>query len=626
MAVMQPPELPPIRHVKNGKYCYLVTFRNEWVDGKSVHVKGETKTVGKIAGGETTGPVLWNEAFLEQFPVLKEIDTFRVERKLPGIRKNRSYGWDFCPRDEMVSLQKALDAKTQMAGHTWLLGHLIAGTPLANAMKRAFSSYNRHLKILSLAMYMYCEGTCAVEKYAAYAENNRLPWHRPLTPGQCSRLFSGIHSDETDHFLKILGEETAAIEEENAGGGGITYYALDSTSISTCARGLTDARFGHNKDGDTLRQINVLMIVNQETGVPVFYRTYAGDIPDVSTIVTTVKDFLRLGLNRRAVVVLDRGYSSVRNIHTFCQTGMQFVLNFRTSCTLARNLITEHRQALESYDSLDPLTGVHAVTAKVTWSYPVNYRTDCKRPPHERKELYFHIYYDPEYRHEASARLGLVVARILERLRKGQELTALEAKVRERLILTELREDGTLSWRTDAQGVAEELYFRGYRILVSDTVSTAREADRAYQARNTVEQGFLCLKQDIDRRVRSSKNSSSAGKLFTMFVAASLALMLRSRIAACRLKGFELPEDNDAVILEILRGIKARVWNEGLYYTEITGKRRELLEALNVPVPSLEKFTAKEMAEMNAEEEEEYSRDDGLMQTVDMLLNDSDHL
>lgn len=625
MAVMQTPVLPPIKHIRNGKYCYLVTFRNEWINGKSVPVKGDTKTVGKVAGGDVTGPVIWYDAFLEKHPELMELDTFRVEKKLPGKRKKRSFGWDFRPRDEMVSLQQSLNASTQMAGHTWLLGHLVAGTPPAEALKRAFGRYNRHLKILSLAMYMYCEGTCAVEKYQAYAGNNRLPWHRPLSPGQCSKLFSGLRSDEIDHFLKILGEETAAIEEKNAGGD-ITYYALDSTSLSTFSGRLTDARFGHNKDGDALRQINVLMIVSQETGVPVFYRTYAGDIPDVSTIVTTVKDFLRLGLNRMAVVVLDRGYSSVRNIHTFCQTGMQFVLNFRTACSLARNLITEHRQTLESYDSLDPVTGVHAVTAKVTWSYPVSYRTDCVRPPHEKKELFFHIYYDPEYRHDASRRLGLVVARILERLKKGQELTAPESKIRERLIITEQNEDGTVSWRTDRQGVAEELYFRGFRILVSDTVSTAREADRAYQTRNTVEQGFMCLKQDIDNRVRSSGNSSSAGRLFTMFVATSLALMLRSRIAACRMKGFELPENNDAVILEILRGIKARVWNEGLYYTEVTGKRRELLEALNVPVPSLERFTEKEQAEMQRDEEEPESREDGLMQTVDMLLNDTDLL
>lgn len=78
MAVMQTPVLPPIKHIRNGKYCYLVTFRNEWINGKSVPVKGDAKTVGKVAGGDVTGPVIWYEAFLEKHPELMELDTFRA--------------------------------------------------------------------------------------------------------------------------------------------------------------------------------------------------------------------------------------------------------------------------------------------------------------------------------------------------------------------------------------------------------------------------------------------------------------------------------------------------------------------------------------------------------------------
>lgn len=49
------------------------------------------------------------------------------------------------------------------------------------------------------------------------------------------------------------------------------YYALDSTSISTHSNNLTKDQWGHNKDGDNLKQINIVMLVNQDTSQPVYY-------------------------------------------------------------------------------------------------------------------------------------------------------------------------------------------------------------------------------------------------------------------------------------------------------------------------------------------------------------------
>ena len=98
------------------------------------------------------------------------------------------------------------------------------------------------------------------------------------------------------------------------------YYALDSTSISTYSQNLSKAEYGHNKDGDKTPQINVLMVVNQLTGEPVYYRTYSGNIPDMSTVKHYLNEMSRLELNNNAVLVADKGYSNIRNIHRFYVT------------------------------------------------------------------------------------------------------------------------------------------------------------------------------------------------------------------------------------------------------------------------------------------------------------------
>ena len=71
--VVDAPELPPLLFNRNGKYTYVCSYENVWDSEKhiSVRVKGKTRTVGKIIGGELTGTIEWTEDFINQYPILK---------------------------------------------------------------------------------------------------------------------------------------------------------------------------------------------------------------------------------------------------------------------------------------------------------------------------------------------------------------------------------------------------------------------------------------------------------------------------------------------------------------------------------------------------------------------------
>ena len=377
MAVMEYPKLPPLKAQKCGPYCYLQTFKNEWVDGKSKPVKGCTKTVASIEGGGLEGRIIWKEEFLEKYPELRELEAYRCKKKRLEGKKRDSYTISYKAKDEMISLRQMLSTKVYLAGHTWVLNNILKDTPLAAALKKVFSQYNRSEKIVSLAFYMYLERTSAVEGYANFADLNRLPWQRPLKSGQCSKLFKSISEEEIDKFLKVLNAEIVKQEEANVGRVN-TYYALDSTSISTYAKSLSRADWGYNRDGDELKQINILMIVNQETGIPAYFRAFNGEVPDVSTVMFTLQEFARLGLNREAIIVCDRGYSSITNVSRFLQTKTQFIMNMRTTFSMCRLLLLEHLQKLDSPDSYNLIVGQHVISITVPYSYTVNYKTDCK--------------------------------------------------------------------------------------------------------------------------------------------------------------------------------------------------------------------------------------------------------
>ncbi|EFY07185.1 IS1634 family transposase [Succinatimonas hippei] len=612
MAVMNIPKLPPLKHVKNGKYCYLVTFKNVWLDGKSVTVPGSTKTVGKIEGGKVVGKVIWTDAFAAEHPELEALDAYRMLKNPDAPSGKRRYFIRFEPHNEMVSLRKVLNASSFVAGPSWVLDHIIADTPLTKALNSVFSDYCRNRKIVSLAYYMYLFHTTAVESYGAFAENYRLPWQVPLRPGQCSKLFKSISSKEINGFLKKLNEEVCKLEAENVGGGNV-YYALDSTSVSTYARHLIKAQYGHNKDGDALKQINILMMVNQETGLPVYYRTYDGDVPDVSTIMHTLRDTVRLGVNRQAVAVCDRGYSSIINLHRFYQSEASFVMNMRTSFRLARDFIIEHRQELEAPDSYIPAIGQHAVSTTKIWKYPVNFTTDCaKRRPQLKADMHVHIFFDENIKHERKQLITKALACVRTKLAAKETLANNEKCLAERFLIIKKDDAGNiLSVKTDTAKLAEYLFTAGYRVLVSDCVTGAVEAHRAYQMRNSVEEAFAVMKQDIGgRRFGTSTDSTTEGKIFTVFIAAAIGLMFKTRISQCKTKGMQIPFEGDRAVMTKLSGIKATLWEDGMYYTEVTGKKRELLEALDIPLPDAAVFTKAELENMKeddaAEEEETF--------------------
>lgn len=123
-----------------------------------------------------------------------------------------------------------------------------------------------------------------------------------------------VDSAKLDKFFVKLNQYCIYEEEKQKNN---VYYALDSTSISTCAKELDFSEWGHNKDGDLLKQINIVMLVNQKTGCPLYYRVYSGATPDVSTVSHLLKEYCRMGFNRSAILVADRGYGSVK-IFTTC--------------------------------------------------------------------------------------------------------------------------------------------------------------------------------------------------------------------------------------------------------------------------------------------------------------------
>ncbi|MDY6353075.1 MAG: transposase, partial [Lachnospiraceae bacterium] len=68
------------------------------------------------------------------------------------------------------------------------------------------------------------------------------------------------------------------------------YWAYDSTSISGYSEELKQVKYGKNKDGDSLPQINLALLFGEKSGLPFYYRKLAGNIPDVKTVTELIRE------------------------------------------------------------------------------------------------------------------------------------------------------------------------------------------------------------------------------------------------------------------------------------------------------------------------------------------------
>ena len=595
--LVQSPDLPRMLCMKGTKYYGLYTYKNAWDAEKkrSYRVKGSTKCVGIMISGEKTGRIKWSEDFISAYPALDSLISSRDEKG----------NITFSPMDEesmTITVKDALAAKRYNAGATWLLDHILADTPLVKALNRTFGRYNLNRKILSLGYFLNLTEGNAMTRYENFAATHRLPWQYTLTPSAISRIFQHITPEQIDKFVSRL--NMLSVDEGNSR---TRYWALDSTSISTYSTGLSKSAYGHNKDGDALPQVNVLMVVNQLTGEPVYYRTYSGNVPDIVTVKHLLQEHARIRLDSDAVIVADKGYGSVSNIHRFYQNKTSFLINLKTSFSVCRHIFDEVKlDLLDPINFNEEINNSH-VTREINWSYPVNFKTDCKRAPRLKEKMYLHIYYDRDIYNAHQSTIISNISKVARLLQKGEAVPAKLKYIKDTFLIESTSEDGITTYSTNRKALDDYLKMKGVRILVSNEVKEPIEAYKAYFDRNEVEYAFRLFKQRLGfNRMRVSTNEALEGKAFIQFIATSIAIMLRKRInnALKDNPNLKLPYDSEPVVLDKLDSIIETRFSFGSYYSEVVGGLKELFKAMRIPEPSEEMSQDEYEADTEAEERE----------------------
>lgn len=344
-----------------------------------------------------------------------------------------------------------------------------------------------------------------------------------------------ISSQRISDFLQYIGDEKLQrdffrhyISSLSDKGRGVI---IDTTALPNQID-LGFSRWGYN-DGEIDKQIRFLFVIDRNTSLPLYFRYLPGNIVDVSSLIITIEELKKFGIEH-SFVLIDGGFFSEDSIKSLYSKDIEFLTRLPSSRVLYKELIKESAWDLERFK---------------------NARRYGKRVFFIKEEginlygrkAYAYIVLDPE--------------------RKGRE-------TKEFLIdVMEEDEDEDI----DEVEIEYNLMKQGIMILISSFKIEKGDIVPLYYLRQTAERLFGFSKDDLKLiPLRVHKEETLRGYLLFIFIALVVFLLLKKGIGE---------KHTVEEVLMIMKNLKCKVYDDEILIQELSKQQREIAEKLNILVP-----------------------------------------
>jgi transposase len=461
-----------------------------------------------------------------------------------------------------------LYARRTFYGATYLLDNIGKLTGVVDDLETCFP--DTYKQILSIAYYLILEDKNPLYRFPKWGWLHIHPYGQSISSQESSDLFSGITESQRMHFFRLQGKRR--LEKE--------YWAFDTTSISSYSETLRQVRYGKNKDGDALPQINLALLYGEQSCLPFYYRKLAGNLPDVSTIKQLLKDMEFLGCNK-IKLVLDRGFYSERNVNALLTEHLKFLIGAKLSLKFVGRELDNVREIIRSWQNFLPDAEAFGLTVPFQWKYN-RYRPYKQDEIHEDRRMYLHFYFDTLKALDDERRLTTLIYQL-----NGELMTGNREKEHEPLYkkyfdvkTTPVRGQKVIA-REDALADARKNF--GFFALMGNETMDAGQALLIYRNKDLVEKAFDNIKDRLDmRRMNVSSDLSLDGKLFIEFVALIFISYLHKAMLNAHLyTKFSMNELLDE--LEIIERFDREGYSPQL--GEITERQLKIFEQLGFEPP-----------------------------------------
>lgn len=288
----------------------------------------------------------------------------------------------------------------------------------------------------------------------------------------------------------------------------------------------------NNHAGVVNNEVRLIMITDKATGMPMYFRYNAGNIVDVATLSTTIKELQLMNVNADLAIV-DSGYFSEENIKMLYSEKIAFLTRMGSNRKLYKQLVE---------DNADDLT----------------------------KSKYIVIYSDrilhvKKVETDLFGNKGYAYVIIDENKRRDESEKYIKAAV----------EDGVTADEMD-----KELKKKGIFILVSSEDIDTADIVPMYYTRQQIEQVFDISKTSVDLlplRVHSEK--TFRGHLFIVFLATLIRIIISNKLTDWNF--------NTNASLIAMRNLKCKVFDNHILVKEPTKKMKNIAKLAGITLPSI---------------------------------------
>lgn len=459
--------------------------------------------------------------------------------------------------------------KRTYGGFTYLLDDIASQTSIAQDLKVCFPQ--DYKAIISLAYYLVCESDAPMYRYAHWAGRHAVA-EQGLSSQRISEIFSRISYEGAMSFLN---KQKRRYQETE-------YLVYDITSISSYSELIRQVRYGNNKQGEDLPQINLALVFGQESLMPLYYRRLPGNISDVTTLKKLLRDLNHLEFDK-VKMVLDRGFHSARNIDDLYKNRYKFILGARKNSTFIQQHIQASREKLQTFTTYDSELGLHCHTVTDQWPYQ-EYNKEERVTGHGERRIYVHVYFDPVKAEADKAALYRQLTD-LSQLIGNQELTDTQKALAEKYLILPPKSNKNKKVAYNEQAIEQKRASFGYFVLLSNEIKSANEALHIYRNKDVVEKSFSNLKNRLNlRRLNVSSEESLEGKIFVQFVALMFVSWIHKVMKKQNLyKNWTMQELFDE--LDTIERFEQK--GKRAHYSEVTSKQRGIYTSFNLAPPNM---------------------------------------
>lgn len=225
-------------------------------------------------------------------------------------------------------------------GDAWFLQEYISRQPFYESIKNVLPEESDTILALIFYRLLTNKGASCHAKiwyegnysYLAFPEAN-------LTGQNISKVLKTLGNEDVQrHFFE---EYLSGIYGDN----GATGILVDSTGVPNATKMNITQISNHN--GDISREVRLIYVIDRSNGMPIYFRYVAGNIIDVSTLITTVSELEQYGISVNHAI-LDAGYFSEKNAVELFECGIPFMTRLAPNKTVFKDAAAENLDDLMS--------------------------------------------------------------------------------------------------------------------------------------------------------------------------------------------------------------------------------------------------------------------------------------